>query len=121
MLWIVTAIWDKVPGIAEHPASERHGIGLVCILGVIGGLIRWQHKLFTGAALDRNAFLSPLEGAALSLVVVVLLRAGMLRSSAVARTKEVNWLGMYAISGLTGLFAMEAVARLEKILRAIFN
>jgi hypothetical protein len=122
MLWLVTSIWDTVPGITTSPVAERDGIGLVCILGTIGGLIRWMHRLFESQ--DKNlgldSFLWPLEGAALSLIVVLLLRAGVV-SSAADQGKAVNWLGLYAIAGLTGLFAKEAVAKLAEVFTALLG
>lgn len=117
ILWLVTEVWDKAPGIAESPASERTGIGLVCMLGAIGGLVRWMDKLFENQnkSPGLDSLLWPLESAALSLIVILIFRAGVVSSSAAERSKVVNWVGLYAFAGLTGLFAHEAVQKLGEI------
>jgi hypothetical protein len=123
LLWSVTAVWDKAPGIAQSTAVERDGIGLVCILGAIGGLVRWLNELFKSSAQNPrlDSFLWLLESAALSLIVVLLLRAGVVSPSVSDGAKAINWLNLYAIAGLIGLFANEVVEKLAAVFSVIFS
>jgi hypothetical protein len=123
LIYLVTATWDKAPGVAHEPGVERDGIGLVCTFGAIGGLVRWLHTLFADpdSAYGATSFLGPLESAALALVVVLVLRAGLIGPATGDNAKAVNWLGLYAAAALTGLFAKEAIPKLAKVFGVIFG
>jgi len=125
LLFLVTELWDSAPEIVEESrASDRTGISLVMIFGAIGGFIRWMHFL---REIDRNpkrrgdwfvtSLLTPLMGSALSLVFCIALRAG-LTTHHTAGKDAVNWLGLYALAGMIGIFSPDAVRRLQEMFRA---
>ena len=107
----------------EPTPAERTGIGLVCTFGAIGRLVRWLHLLFTEPNKDYDAsfLLLPLESAALALIAVLLLRAGLIGPTAGEHSKAVNWLGLYATAALTGLFAQEVIPKLATLFAALFG
>jgi hypothetical protein len=124
LLWLVTFMWDKVPGISTSPVAERNGISLVCTLGTIGGYVRWMHKFFESSdmqGLGLVPLLWPLEGAALSLFVVLVLRGGVVNSSTVEQSKAVNWLGLHAIKALIVLYINESVQKLTEVFSTLLE
>jgi hypothetical protein len=128
LLWLVTFLWPDAPGIsaADH-VNETKGIALVIILGAIGGYIRWMHFLKV-IVYDSEKFwqwmldsvITPLLGAALALVSCIAVRAGLTVQSGSAGSGGVNWLGLYALAGVTGLFSPDAIKRIEAAFQAFF-
>jgi hypothetical protein len=128
LLWLVTLLWPDAPGIsaADH-VNETKGIALVITLGAIGGYIRWMHYLKV-IVYDSEKFwqwmldsvITPLLGAALALVTCIAVRAGLTVQGGSAGPGGVNWLGLYAIAGVTGLFSPDAIKRLEAAFQVFF-
>jgi hypothetical protein len=128
LLWLATYSWDRAPGIAVSAWKESTALGLVAILGGIGGLIRWMHWLRQTFGDSDNwtlwvieSVLMPLKGAALAIPFVLLLRAGIGITPPNGGGPGVNWIGLYAVAGLIGLFSPEAVSRLEKVFKSLFG
>jgi hypothetical protein len=130
LLWLITHVWESAPGIVrdEGAIQERLGLGLIAMLGALGGYVRWMHWLSRskwGAGqlslwlLD--SVLTPLKGAALAVPFTLLLRAGIVNPATGEGGGGVNWIGLYGIAALTGLFAPEAVDQLERVFSAIFG
>lgn len=128
LLWLATRLWSDAPGIyADNFTNETKGMGLVITLGAIGGYIRWMHN-FKTIHYDAEKFwqwmfnsaLTPLMGAALALVSCIAFRAGFAVHGGQGRTDVVNWVSIYALAGLTGLFSPDAIKRLEVIFRSAF-
>ena len=123
LLALVTASWSFLPGIAPSGAPERYAIGIVCALGALGGYARWMNYLFGfGDGFDPGAkwVLWPLLGSIVALVVVLAFRAGVLPSTQVDNQPQINWILLYAIAALAGLFAPEAISHLARVFEALF-
>lgn len=120
-----TRVWPYAPGISlEEKKDEGKGLALVMILGALGGFIRWMHTTIeTGVPGEFfwiwmfKSALTPLLSAALALIFCVVARAGFFNST----TKEGNWLGIYALAGVTGLFSSEAIKRLGRAYEALLG
>lgn len=130
LLWLITHVWDSAPGIIREQggAPERLGLGLIAMLGALGGYVRWMHWLSRSkwGAGDLEVWLldsalTPLKGAALAVPFTLLLRAGIVNPGVSEGGGGVNWIGLYGIAALTGLFAPEAVEQLERVFRAMFG
>src|SRR5437867_716769 len=98
------------------------------MLGALGGYIRWMHWLSRSkweagdlALWLLDSVLTPLKGAALAVPFTLLLRAGIVNPAVEGGGGGVNWIGLYGIAALTGLFAPEAVDQLERVFRAILG
>ncbi len=64
----------------------------------------------------------PLEGAGLAPIVYLALRVGVLASvSSNSTTSNLNFWGLYAVAGLTGLFARQAIEMLAEVFRTVFK
>lgn len=128
LLWMVTEFWPVAPGIAQNaqPADERTGLALIICLGAIGGYVRWMHYLRVIVydpdktwqwVLD--SLLTPLAGAMLALLFCIAFRAGLTQSGQ-SGGAGVNWMGLYALAGIAGLFSPDAIKRLEVMFQAMF-
>lgn len=126
LMWWIAAVWQVAPGIAAVAARERDGLGLIGMLGALGGYVRWMHafgKALDGQGMDRGkdfgsfwffqSLLVPLKGAALAIPATLVLRAGLTTTATLGDQSAVNWIGLYAVAGLVGLFSSEAVEKLE--------
>jgi hypothetical protein len=97
-------------------------------MGALGGYIRCIHS-FTSKLNDENnhvewfinSMLTPLKGSALGMLVTLLLQVGIIISSTAKDMDHINWVGLYAISGMVGLFADEAITKLEAVFKTLFN
>lgn len=129
LLWLVTRLWSDAPGIAPptQVVNERQGMGLVMTLGAIGGYVRWMHYLRTIVddpekvwqwAID--SALTPLMGACLALLFCLAFRAGLTVQVSPPGNSSVNWMGIYALAGMAGLFSPDAIKRLEVTFQALF-
>lgn len=129
LLWLVTSIWPQAPGIASNTQvlNEGKGIALVITLGAIGGYVRWMHYL-RAMVYDPeriwqwllDSALTPLMGAALALVFCITFRAGLTVQTSQGGANSVNWMGIYALAGIAGLFSPDAIKRLEVTFQALF-
>jgi hypothetical protein len=127
VLWGVFRYWD---GATAKDASERNILRMVILMGALGGTIHWMSSLanFIG---NGNLFgrwspyylLSPFQGAALALLVYLLLRVGVLAppTNGASPAQSLNLLGLYAFSGLAGLFAKQAIEMLRDVFSVIFK
>lgn len=124
ILWGIYRYWDAA---TARNAAEAELLRMVLLMGALGGSIHWMSSLgnFIG---NGNLFrrwvpyylLAPLQGAALSVVVYLLLRVGVL-SNASNAPQHLNLLGLYAFSGLTGLFAKQAIEMLRDVFAVVFK
>jgi hypothetical protein len=63
---------------------------------------------------------NPLMGAALALKFGITVRAGLVVQGPGGEGRtSINWIGLYGIAGLVGLFAPDAVRMLARIFRTI--
>jgi hypothetical protein len=123
-LWGIYRYWDNAP---SGKASEADLLRMVLLMGALGGSIHWMSSLanFIG---NGNLYrrwvpyylLAPLQGAALAVVVYLLLRVGVL-SNAGNAPAHLNLLGLYAFAGLTGLFAKQAIEMLRDVFTVVFK
>lgn len=115
------------------PETATPGLILICLMGALGGYLRCIHAFTKGITDDETSrwiwliesLLTPLKGAGLAIIVTLLLQVGVMNPSFVPSesgdSSGINWIGLYAISGLVGLFANEAVNKLESIIGNVFN
>lgn len=128
LLWFLTTLWPQAPGIAaSQPVNERTGMALVIVLGAIGGYIRWMQYLAHIVDDPENVWqwlmdsaLTPLKGAALALIFCIAVRAGLTTGSAQGTSGNVNWMGLYGLAGIAGIFSPDVVKRLEVTFQALF-
>jgi hypothetical protein len=127
LLYAAMELWSTAPGVGVGTVrGEKSGLALIMIFGAIGGFLRWMHFL---REIERDqradqwfvtSLLTPLMGAALALIFGVTMRAGLVVQGPGGDGKtSINWLGLYGISGLVGLFAPDAVRMLARIFRTI--
>jgi len=102
---------------------------MVILMGAMGGAIHWMSSLVNyignGNLLRRwipNYVLAPFQGAALAVLVYLLLRVGVLAPTQNGvPAQSLNLLGLYAFAGLTGLFAKQAIEMLRDVFAVIFK
>ena len=128
LLYEVLEIWSTAPGVAAGAeGGEKAGLALVMMFGAIGGFVRWMHFL---REIERDprqsdqwfvtSLLTPLMGAALALIFGITVRAGLVVQGPGGEGRtSINWIGLYGIAGLVGLFAPDAVRMLARIFRTI--
>ncbi|MBV8418216.1 MAG: hypothetical protein JO251_23725 [Verrucomicrobia bacterium] len=128
LLYAVMECWGKAPAVGVGTdGKEKSGLALIMMFGAIGGFVRWMHFL---REIERDpkrsdqwfvtSLLTPLMGAALALIFGVTVRAGLVVQGSGGDGKtSVNWLGLYGVAGLVGLFAPDAVRMLARIFRTI--
>jgi hypothetical protein len=128
LLCAVLELWSTAPGVrVVTDEGEKSGLALIMMFGAIGGFVRWMHFLREferdRKRLDQwfvTSLLTPLMGAALALLFGVTVRAGLVVQGPGGDGKtSINWLGLYGIAGLVGLFAPDAVRMLARIFRTI--
>jgi hypothetical protein len=126
VLWGIFRYWN---GATAKDATERDMLRMVILMGALGGTVHWMSSLanFVG---NGNLFrrwspyylLSPFQGAALALLVYLLLRVGVLSpNSAGTAAQNLNLLGVYAFSALAGLFAKQAIEMLRDVFGVLFK
>ena len=128
VIWGIYRYWD----VATSPkATEGQVLRMVILMGALGGAIHWMSSLVNYIG-NGNFFrrwipyylLAPFQGAALAMLVYLLLRVGVL-APPVSGTQNVgqilNLLGLYAFAGLTGLFAKQAIEMLRDVFAVIFK
>jgi hypothetical protein len=130
LLGLIAYVWEGAPGVGPpevHPL-ERTGLAVIGLLGAVGGCVRWMHSLSNSEGVETGrplwiveSLLVPLKGAALAVPFTLMLRAGIVNPGGVTNGGGVNWIGLYGIAGLTGLFAPEAIDQLERVFGAMFG
>lgn len=124
---LITTLWDKTLEVIPGKPDEATKLGVTAVLGALGGIVRWinlarsvdiskmksEHWVFI-------SILSPLQSAGLALLVAVLLRGGVIAFSA-NDVGTVNWLAIYGVSALVGLFSPEVMDRLNKVVNRLFG
>jgi hypothetical protein len=112
--------------------DEVYVVLMVILMGALGGAIHWISSLaiFVG---NRQLYrswvmyyaLMPVEGAALAIIVFMLLKVGILSptmaNGSQSGTAGLNIIGIYAFAGMTGLFSKQALASLADVFNAIFK
>jgi len=132
LLYLVYKFWGTATLGTDPKAAapaEKDVLRMVIFMGALGGTIHWMSSLVTfignGSLLRRwipYYLLAPLQGAALALIVYLLLRVGVLSPTTNANaTQHLNLLGMYAVAGLTGLFAKQAIEMLREVFNVVFK
>jgi hypothetical protein len=134
LLFLMTLLWDSASGIVnpQTNAEERIGLSVIIILGALGGFIRWMDSLRNIQSSTEKqssdwtlwlfqSLIMPLKGATLAVPFTLLLRAGIAGLPEGNDGSGVNWIGLYAVAGLSGLFAPEAIEKLENAFRSLFG
>lgn len=124
LLWGIYRYWNVA---ASAAAKEADVLRMIILMGALGGSIHWMSSLVNyignGNLLRRwipYYLLAPFQGAALALVVYLLLRVGVL-ANPTGSPQQLNLLGLYAFAGLTGLFAKQAIEMLRDVFSVIFK
>jgi len=125
-IWGIYRYWDVA---TSAKATESQVLRMVVLMGAMGGAIHWMSSLVNfignGNLLRRwipYYVLAPFQGAALAMLVYLLLRVGVLAPPQNAGpAQSLNLLGLYAFAGLTGLFAKQAIEMLRDVFAVIFK
>ncbi len=127
VIWGIYRYWNVA---TSAKAVEGDVLRMVILMGALGGAIHWMSSLANYIG-NGNLFrrwipyylLAPFQGAALAMLVYLLLRVGVLAPQASSSTpaQSLNLLGLYAFSGLTGLFAKQAIEMLRDVFGVIFK
>ncbi len=130
VIWGIYRYWNVA---TSAKALEGDVLRMVILMGALGGAIHWMSSLANYIG-NGNLFrrwipyyvLAPFQGAALAMLVYLLLRMGVLAPPAssaqpVSPAQSLNVLGLYAFSGLTGLFAKQAIEMLRDVFGVIFK
>jgi hypothetical protein len=127
ILWGVYRYWT---GATSAQAVEKDMLRMVILMGALGGTVHWMSSLVNyignGNFMRRwipYYLLAPFQGAALALLVYLLLRVGVLAAPDEngSAAQHLNLLGLYAFAGLTGLFAKQAIEMLRDVFNAMFK
>jgi hypothetical protein len=113
---------------AACSAGELDVLIMVMLMGALGALLRLIGSLgkFIGNRQLLRSWISyymlmPLEGAALAPIFYLVLRVGVLAPPSANNAVDLNVFGVYAIAGLTGLFAKQAMEMLKDVFAVIFK
>lgn len=130
VIWGIYQYWDSA---TSAKATEEQVLRMVILMGALGGAIHWMSSLVNYIG-NGNLFrrwipyyvLAPFQGAALAMLVYLLLRVGVLApppsgTQAVGPAQSLNLLGLYAFAGLTGLFAKQAIEMLRDVFAVVFK
>ena len=126
VIWGIYRYWDVA---TSAKATESQVLRMVFLMGAMGGAIHWMSSLVNfignGNLLRRwipYYVLAPFQGAALAMLVYLLLRVGVLAPPQNGGpAQSLNLLGLYAFAGLTGLFAKQAIEMLRDVFAVIFK
>jgi hypothetical protein len=101
---------------------------MVILFGALGGCLHLASSLtmYIGNRDFKRSWIAyylmaPLQGAALAPLIFLLLRSAILSPQAASDTGALNLTAIYAFSGLTGLFAKQAIERLAAVFAAMFT
>ena len=110
---------------------EADMLRMIIYMGALGGLLHLTSSLakYVGnRQLLRSwilyYWLMPVEGAALAPIVYLLLRVSVLgipTNPSMNPTAPLNYIGLYAFAGLTGLFSKQALEMLGQVFAVIFQ
>ena len=109
--------------------DERHVLIMIVLMGALGGCLHWLSgfAFFVGNREFMRSWIAyyllmPLEGASLAIIVYLLLRVGILAPTSVSgqATSNLNTVGLYAFSGLTGIYSKQALVSLGEVFNVIF-
>jgi hypothetical protein len=130
VIWGIYRYWDVA---TSAKATEGQVLRMVILMGALGGAIHWMSSLVNYIG-NGNFFrrwipyyvLAPFQGAALAMLVYLLLRVGVLApptagTGTAGPAQGLNLLGLYAFAGLTGLFAKQAIEMLRDVFAVIFK
>jgi CDP-diglyceride synthetase len=130
VIWGIYRYWDVA---ASTDATEGDVLRMVILMGALGGAIHWMSSLANYIG-NGNLFrrwipyylLAPFQGSALAMLVYLLLRVGVLApptsgTEDTSPAQTLNLLGLYAFSGLTGLFAKQAIEMLRDVFAVVFK
>jgi len=126
-----SAAWDAVAKVRrEHFPPGRDILLMVILLGGLGGFIHLATSLtmFVGNRQFVRSWivyylLAPLQGAALAPIMYLLLSSTVLGLPATAGgdAKDLNLVGIYGFSALTGMFAKQAIEKLREVFATVFT
>ncbi len=140
MILIITNTWD-LPNSKPTSNEIRDALTICICMGVLGGIVSWIGTLTTKPnttpnepteALNRRkkkwllqTLLGPLQSGALALIIAICLYGGInilsLDTTGSGTSSTVNWIAVYGISGLVGLFTPQVLERLEIQVLSYFN
>lgn len=109
---------------------EKDVLLMVMFMGALGGFIHLTGSIskFIGNRKFLRSWvvyylLMPVEGAGLAVTVYLMVRVGVLNpaSSNASATQNLNWVGIYALAALAGLFSKQALELLADIFSTVFR
>jgi len=121
--------WSEA-GDAEQMLGPRDRTVLIAVMlfGTLGGLLHLASSLtmFVGNRDLRRSWLiyylmAPLQGAALAPLIFLLTKSAILAPQLTQSTQSLNLTGIYALAGLTGLFAKQAIEKLADLWATFFT
>lgn len=125
-----------VVGTAPHAEEvfpgprEQDVLVMVIFMGALGGFIHLTSSIakFIGNRQFLRSWiiyylLMPCEGSGLAVILYLMVRVGVLNpaSSNQSATQNLNWVGIYALSALAGLFSKQALELLSDVFSTIFR
>src|SRR5215469_9787471 len=111
-----------------QPPQEQDVLLMVILMGVLGGFLHLTSSLamYVGNRHLMRSWvvyylLMPVEGAALAVVLYLLLRVGVLSPSSGTSTGSLNLVGIYGFSVLVGIFSKQALAMFGNVFNVVFT
>jgi len=110
--------------------DEYYVLIMIVLMGALGGCLHWLSgfALYVGNREFLRSWIAyyllmPLEGAALAIIVYLLLRVGVLAPTSTSGqvTANLNTIGLYAFAGLTGIYSKQALQSLGDVFNVIFK
>ena len=130
ILYYLGDVWDNIPNLSNSPTDfkEREAMKILALLGALGGCLHGIQSflLYVG---NRNLCRSwllyylaaPIKGAVLAVIVTLVLRWGIVSQAGNANPVNLNWLGLYALAALSGMFANQAIEKLADIFNNVLK
>ncbi len=124
------AIDHMTPGRDMLHPTESNALIMVALMGVLGGFIHFSSSLaqYVGNRQLTKSWLlyyllMPIESAALAPLVFLILRVGVLSpgTGSVVGSCGLNYIGLYAFAGLTGMFSKQAIEKLADVFSTLFK
>jgi len=109
---------------------EESVLLMIAPMGALGGCLHWISGLviYVGNRQFLRSWIAyyllmPIEGAALAVIIYLLLRAGILTPAATGGqvTATLNTTGLYAFAGLTGIYSKQALQALGEVFNVLFK
>jgi hypothetical protein len=122
--------WNDVPHFGPPPPTYKENEALItlALLGALGGYLHGiqSFALYVGNRDLRNSWIlyylfAPIKGAALAVIVALVLRVTVVSSTGNEDLKNINWLGLYAMAALSGMFANQAIEKLADIFNNVLK